>query len=350
MITQARNRLARCRVRLDAPWTARRGFTLVELLVVIAIIGILIALLLPAIQAAREAARRASCSNNVKQLGLALQNYHGNFLKFPPSSVRYGPSENWVIRILPFVENQSLHDQFDLELPISDPVNETARSTRVSTMLCPSDVYNGDPFNGSGHGPTAHLNDNWARGNYGANGALAHRGDAGSPGWKSNTRRGVMGVGCSLSIAKIRDGTSTTILIGEIRAGICPEDERGTWALSNCASSLWAHGGVDGDAYGPNSKMLHGDDSLGCSRAQAAAGSPQALAKMGMGCFGKDLGSGQQGARSMHSTGVNMGFADGSVHFIGNDVETLPSTDQELSVWDKLNASSDGQVLSANSY
>src|SRR5689334_13371030 len=103
----------------------RNGFTLVELLVVITIIGILIGLLLPAVQSAREAGRRVSCSNNLHQLGLALQGYHTAFGKFPPSSVwRYGNSfntigieaqaangqfyENWVILILPQLENQNL--------------------------------------------------------------------------------------------------------------------------------------------------------------------------------------------------------------------------------------------------
>jgi len=329
----------------------RRGFTLVELLVVIAIIGILIALLLPAIQAAREAARQMTCRNNLKQLGLAALGYHDAAKKFPPSAIqRGGLRENWVIKILPYMEQQPLYDQFDLSVAISDPANQTARSTRLSVMTCPTDSYNGEPFSGSGHGPTSSLNDNWARGNYGANGALAHRGGAGSPGWTSRTRRGVMGVNCSVSIKGIDDGTSNTILLAEIRAGVCPQDERGTWAMGNCASSLWAHGGVLGDAYGPNCKMINSDDCLGCSRARAAMGGGQALAQMGMGCYDQDLGSSQQGARSQHAGGVNTCFADGSVHFIGNDIQVLPSTDQNLSVWDRLNASSDGQPISGGSF
>ncbi len=331
----------------------RRGFTLVELLVVIAIIGILLALLLPAVQAAREAARQLACRNNLKQLGLALQNYHGQRREFPPSMIRNGDGPrhaNWVIMILPFLEQQPLFDQFDLDFEISDPVNETARSTHVSVMTCPTDGYNGQPFSGSGHAPTASLNDNWARGNYGANGALGHRGRADSAGWISRTRRGVMGVNCSVAIKGIQDGTSHTLLLGELRAGVVPQDERGTWAMPNCASSLWAHGGVEGDAYGPNCKMAYSDDSLGCSRAHAAFGGSAALAKMRMGCFPEDLGSSQQGARSSHAGGVNTCFADGSVHFINDDIQTKPSSDENLSVWDRLNASSDGQPVSAGSF
>ena len=107
-------------------WTrGQRGFTLVELLVVIAIIGILVALLLPAIQAAREAARRAQCGNNLKQLGVAVHNYHDAYQVFPPAGIGYGwcsegrpgfPTmlnvSGWTM-VLPFLEQQSLYDRYD---------------------------------------------------------------------------------------------------------------------------------------------------------------------------------------------------------------------------------------------
>jgi prepilin-type N-terminal cleavage/methylation domain-containing protein len=117
----------------------QRGFTLVELLVVIAIIGILIALLLPAVQAAREAARRAQCTNNLKQLGLALQNYHDTYLTFPPPGITSN-TVSWCTLILPFIEQKPVYDKMNFK-------NEGTWGTvgkmgnainRIGGFLCPS--------------------------------------------------------------------------------------------------------------------------------------------------------------------------------------------------------------------
>jgi len=123
----------------------RPGFTLVELLVVIAIIGILIALLLPAVQAAREAARRAKCSNNLKQIGLALHNYHDTSHSFPPAVVWGGRGpirpqrayhHTWLTKILPHLEQQILYDMMVAELPA---FGQPFTAVKVGTLLCPSD-------------------------------------------------------------------------------------------------------------------------------------------------------------------------------------------------------------------
>ncbi|GIW92533.1 MAG: hypothetical protein KatS3mg110_0574 [Pirellulaceae bacterium] len=100
----------------------RKGFTLVELLVVIAIIGILVSLLLPAVQAAREASRRMACSNNLKQLALAVHNYHDTYKVFPPGGITPGPccstpsAGTWTLFILPFLEQQTVADQYNFNL------------------------------------------------------------------------------------------------------------------------------------------------------------------------------------------------------------------------------------------
>ncbi len=116
---------------------APSGFTLVELLVVIAIIGIMVGLLLPAVQAAREAARRMSCSNNLKQIGLALQNYHGSYNVFPAGSIEsnfIGP----FVSILPNLEGSANYQKWDFSKSYSDLYNQQVGDQVIATYLCPS--------------------------------------------------------------------------------------------------------------------------------------------------------------------------------------------------------------------
>ncbi len=123
----------------------RRGFTLVELLVVIAIIGVLVALLLPAVQAAREAARRMSCSNNLKQLGLAYHNFHDTNNQLPPAALGNEYASHFVL-ILPYMEMNNLYDRFDLTVPMTTGNNNTLLLQPESTVkgyLCPSVRSNG---------------------------------------------------------------------------------------------------------------------------------------------------------------------------------------------------------------
>jgi prepilin-type N-terminal cleavage/methylation domain-containing protein len=123
---------------------AARGFTLVELLVVIAIIGILVALLLPAVQSAREAARRAQCANNMKNIGLALLNYADAKKTLPPATgLVMGFAEvtggTWVVKILPYIEEQAVYDRFDQKKPSNDPANAVAIAAPLPWLICPSD-------------------------------------------------------------------------------------------------------------------------------------------------------------------------------------------------------------------
>ncbi len=131
-------------VMLLVPGQRRVGFTLVELLVVIAIIGILVALLLPAIQAAREAARRSQCKNNLKQIGLALQNHLDARKSFPMGCLEWRTTGNaklrqwaWSAKILPYLEEQTLYQQIDFQQPYDAAINKTAVSTVLTVFQCP---------------------------------------------------------------------------------------------------------------------------------------------------------------------------------------------------------------------
>ena len=225
-----------CRSRLGT----KPGFTLVELLVVIAIIGVLVALLLPAVQSAREAARRTQCMNALKQIGLALHNYDDVLKRLPPAIVfpagqnAYDSDQmgaNWIISILPYFEQPGLYAAFDLTVPISDPVNRVPRGTQISALLCPSDPNNRVMFAGT----SAAEGDNWARGNYAANGH--NQVLTSNSGWNDPDLRGVMGWNLSVRLAEITDGLSNTLMVGEVRSGLSDIDRRGTWALGTAGAS-----------------------------------------------------------------------------------------------------------------
>jgi prepilin-type N-terminal cleavage/methylation domain-containing protein/prepilin-type processing-associated H-X9-DG protein len=360
----------------------QRGFTLVELLVVIAIIGLLVALLLPAVQAARESARRAQCVNNIKQLALACISYHDAKESFPPaftyteqainsrgglplvdSNPFHGP--NWGILVLPYIEQQALLARFSLKDYISADVNRDPRGQIIATMLCPS---NGDANAQLFMAPGPQGGDNWARGNYGANSSLSHAKSGNvaispekpetAPIWQEQTwTRGVMGGNLALSLRQIEDGTSNTVLLAELRAGLSQSDRRGIWAMGMAgASSIWAHS--TDDCIGPNSCEAGADNILGGPRVVAEVGEATMLQEcMGIGSGGAV--SNQAAPRSRHDGGVNVAFADGSVAFITENIEThhgdfnIAYTNggyRFFGVWEKIMCSADGGVFNRNEF
>ncbi len=179
---------------------SRTAFTLVELLVVIAIIGILVGLLLPAVQAAREAARRMQCTNNLKQLGLALHNYHDTHKRLPFASggttpPSGSPGYSAVSLMLPYMEQTPLYSTIDFKKPLTDPTNTAARLQVVPGFLCPSDKENPQPQSG---------------------GAINYMVNKGSLHWWSDpSQNGVFLPGRSFKFADITDGLSNTSAFSE---------------------------------------------------------------------------------------------------------------------------------------
>jgi len=183
-----------------------RGFTLIELLVVISIIGILIAILLPALQAAREVARRTSCLNNMAQLGLALHDYEYHYEAFPPGVTNPdGPIRNepqgvhvsWTVKILPYLEQRAVFQHFDQAAGAYAPVNSEVLAVWLPILQCPS-------------APTADRSDNGAQpSNY----AGCHH-DTEAPIDEDN--HGLLFLNSSVRYSDIFDGSSATILLGEV--------------------------------------------------------------------------------------------------------------------------------------
>ena len=291
------------------PRARRRGFTLVELLVVIAIIGILVALLLPAIQAAREAARRAECLNNTKQIGLALQNYHDTYGTFPPGGISCGNCNftygrphwtTWTIAILPFLEQQTLYDEYVQEKGNTDNVNRFVCQQFVKPYMCPSDV-NLKRLQRPASGPRRF---DYAPGSYRAvSGVTRNRGGPHFDEGQNNNPydRGLLHTVYNKwnaeRMADIIDGTSNTIIVGEYQTKK-HNSRRTFWAYTYTSynqssitmGSPTAFGVTDFDECNSSANPAHGND---CKRAFA----------------------------SFHPGGINFLKADGSGDFIDDTID-----------------------------
>jgi prepilin-type N-terminal cleavage/methylation domain-containing protein/prepilin-type processing-associated H-X9-DG protein len=336
----------------------RRGFTLIELLVVIAIIAVLIALLLPAVQAAREAARRAQCVNNLKQLGLAIQNYTDVNGALPPhsdgtTSWQGGSTPNNALsmkpRMLPYLEQVALYNAFNMVWQYSDDPNFTVRITTVSSMLCPSDAN-------TPAGPTTKVGITGVPGfhSYPNNmGIFCYNND------KSGTFDGPAhelaspNRGPAITFAKVADGLSNTVIFGEYIRGNNETVTRGLHQIYTMT--------LDGKSATPLDQIIA--DCMLASTSNAAA--PDA--KKGSEWLNHNSGRGSGythimtpnkpacnfsggsskfitaiGASSRHAGGVNMGFLDGSVKFIKDSVN--PTTYRAIATYNG------GEVVSADSY
>ena len=327
---------------LDDPIKKPRGFTLVELLVVIAIIGILVALLLPAVQSAREAARRTQCSNNLKQIGLAMHNRYSAHGAFPPGvkadripglcSFGIGadnlcigniPNLQWLLFLYPYLEETSAWAEYSPTMYDTHWVHWPAHlhDRVVAVLTCPSDGFGPNPGKSGGGAGTF-----WTKSNYYAVSSGRNLGDLGKdianriPRW-----RAVFGVTRETKIAEITDGTSNTMVVAEYLTGaqLSENDLRGhIWGFSPMlfvratpnSSAPDIYWGVE---FCPPIGNLP-EHNLPCTRTSVPPSRESPL------------------SRSRHTGGVFTLFADGSVHFVADDIN--------LRVWRHVGFMADGEV------
>jgi prepilin-type N-terminal cleavage/methylation domain-containing protein len=301
--------------------TPRGGFTLIELLVVIAIIAILVGLLLPAVQKVREAANLITCKNNLKQIGLAMHNYHDTQRTFPVGyydptpwpQFDVGPGWGWGAYLLPYLEQNNLYNQINFSVDVGDPSMATVRSTPLKVFICPSDQYIGT-FTISTNSAATNENvpptpGSWvlAQSNY-----VACNGNDGvdcfcTPPHTGAFLRAIKG----FKVADITDGLSNTLFVCDRPHTLsycswvgCPTGAANPFLLApgNYGAEttlLMCHAG----RTGPNAQGVYDADSTW----------------------------------SPHMIGVPYLFGDGSVHFLANNID--------ISAWMALATRAGGEVI-----
>ncbi len=272
----------------------RHGFTLIELLVVIAIIAVLVSLLLPAVQNAREAARRTQCRNNLRQIGVALHNYHSSHNVFPPgyvSGAAWPATTNgwsWCAQLLPDLDQLPLYEQINFQLPVENAANQAVVSVTLPVFLCPTDQLGGGAF------PITDATGNVVIP------AAAPMSYAATVGNDSSEADGLTGNGTfyrnsRTRIADIIDGTSQTVLVGDRAWGF----SNGTWAGA------------------PNNGLVRAGQFNPWTF--ATANSPVFfLVHNNYINILTDSDGGLDDFSSFHTGGVQLLVADGSVRFIAN--------------------------------
>jgi prepilin-type N-terminal cleavage/methylation domain-containing protein/prepilin-type processing-associated H-X9-DG protein len=355
--------------------TISRGFTLIELLVVITIIAVLIALLLPAVQAVRESARRAQCTNNLKQIGLAIANYESSLGSYPMGAMHttllnpyppYAPcviyfGYTWADYILPFMEGTSQFNTFNFGLIVNDFANETAFPVKVPSYVCPSDQ------------PATRPGGNFidpAQASYGAVRGLTNNAVFHWTNFIHNADRcgaidseGVFNIDIATRISSVTDGTSNTMIVGEMSQ--FPNEPAGSnfnfivvdalfrgppWTS---ATSFWPGDfRTTGGAYTVPALNAPPDTTgalgnLGAPRGlcqQNPFGTPQySLGNpVGWAAIPQCMNYGQFGFRSFHPGGGNFLMGDGSARFLKNSIN--------IQIYRALSTKDIGEVISSDAY
>jgi prepilin-type N-terminal cleavage/methylation domain-containing protein len=325
----------------------RRAFTLIELLVVIAIIAVLIALLLPAVQQAREAARRTQCKNNLKQLGLALHNYHDTFRAFPFAMSSPGlKNVTGLVMLLPYIDQAPLYNSLNQNAPMGkwksntsgglapiQPVNLVASTTRMAAFLCPSDngtEYIGDDatyYGANTSGQTyktcygfsvtsgycdpsvSYTNGVWQGNGYGL--------------WtnEGKTSKAMFGFESKCNMRDVTDGTSNTVAMCETTLD-CYNGQGQPWATVDWVGGafvIFPTGGSTG-----SSKLNEWYAPASWASWTSYKGTPGTVISWG-------------GAASVHTGGVQVLMGDGAVRFLSENINSLTIN--------RLGAISDGQVV-----